>query len=216
VLQLQRANFRDGKRIYRKDGLQHHDGCQAACLGDGRAAQHSNPGAAFYPGLPPSQSNVNYNKGIVVNYNGVITSNLINNFVCFVRQSVGYIGNSNQDWILLRGLNDQTGPRRQSRARMASNGRRTFSRTTCLGCAASILAVWRAGRVYPDTSISYASSFSFARANASWTTTSGYAQELSPLNPMNSGSRKWMRVFPTPMIFRSGVAGHGDGGGRTV
>jgi len=35
----------------------------------GALRNDSNPGAAFYPGLPPSQSNVNYNKGIVVNYN---------------------------------------------------------------------------------------------------------------------------------------------------
>jgi hypothetical protein len=156
----------------------------------GALRNDSNPGAAFYPGLPPSQSNVNYNKGIVVNYNGVITSNLINNFrYGFVRQSVGYIGNSNQDWILLRGLNDQTGP---PAAITRTYG---FQRPTHLFADD---VSWMRGKhtwqfggqvaFIRTPSISYASSFSFARANASWTTTSGYAQKSSsPLNPMNSG-----------------------------
>jgi len=51
-----------------------------------------------------------FNKLLIVNYSGVLTSSIVNNFrYGFVRESVGDIGNSNQDWIDFRGLNDQTG-----------------------------------------------------------------------------------------------------------
>ena len=66
--------------------------------------------APFLPGEAPSEDQVNYSKGIIASYNAVLTSTLDNNFrYGFVRQSNGFIGNSNQDWIFFRGLNDQTG-----------------------------------------------------------------------------------------------------------
>ena len=156
----------------------------------GALRNDSNPGAAFYPGLPPSQSNVNYNKGIVVNYNGTIRTSLINNFrYGFVRQSVGFIGNSNQDWIYLRGLNDQGGP--------PAAVTRTYSFQRPTNLFADDLSwihgkhTWQFGgqvAFIRTPSISYATSFSDGSANASWTDTSGYAQKFSsPLNPVNSG-----------------------------
>src|SRR5256885_4043273 len=76
----------------------------------GAVRNENNAGTPFLPGQAPSQSIVNYNKGLIVNYNGVLTNSLVNNFrYGYVRQSVGVIGNSNQDWIFFRGLNDQTG-----------------------------------------------------------------------------------------------------------
>src|SRR6202000_2337449 len=66
--------------------------------------------APYLPGEPPSTDQVNYNKGIIVNYNAVLRNNLINNFrYGYIRESVGDIGNSNQDWIYFRGLNDPNG-----------------------------------------------------------------------------------------------------------
>ena len=156
----------------------------------GALRNDANPGAAFYPGLPPSQSIVNYNKGIVVNYNGVFRSNLVNNFrYGYVRQSIGYIGNSNQDWIILRGLTDQT--------TTPAPITRTHSFQRPINTFADDLSwihgkhTWQFGgqlAFIRTPSISYQSSFSDGSANASWTTTSGYAQKSSsPLNPINSG-----------------------------
>jgi hypothetical protein len=156
----------------------------------GALRNDANPGAPFYPGLPASQSNVNYNKGIVANYNGVLTPTITNNFrYGFVRQSVGIIGNTTQDVIYFRGLNDQTGPPG------ATTHTHSFQRPTHL--FADDLSwikgkhTWQFGgqvAFVRTPSVSYQSSFSDGIANASWTTTSGYAQKSSsPLNPVNSG-----------------------------
>ncbi len=78
--------------------------------------------APFLPTDPPSQDVVNYSKGIIGSYNAVISNSLVNNFrYGFVRQSVGTIGNSDQDWIFFRGLNDQTGAVTRSTAFPASD-----------------------------------------------------------------------------------------------
>jgi hypothetical protein len=141
----------------------------------------------FLPGQSPSQSIVHYNKGLIVNYSGVITNSIVNNFrYGFIRESYGSIGNSNEDWIYFRGLNDQTGAitRTNSFQRPTHNiaddvswshGKHTWQFGTQLSFART-------------PSISYLTSFSDGSANASWTDLSGYAQKSgSPLNPANHG-----------------------------
>ena len=156
----------------------------------GALRNDSNPGAPFYPGLPPSQSSVNYNKGIIVNYNGVLRSNLVNSFrYGFVRESVGFIGNSTDDWILLRGLNTQTGP--------PDALTRTYSFQRPIHTFADDISwvrgkhTWQFGgqvSIIRTPSISYDTSYSDGYTNASWTDTAGYAQSnASPLNPANNG-----------------------------
>ncbi len=139
-------------------------------------------GTPFLPGQPPSNDTVNYNKGIVVNYNAVLTNSLINNFrYGLVRQSVGQIGNSNVDWIYFRGLNDQTGAVTRSNS---------FQRP--INTISDDLSWIRGKHQWQfGTQISFLrtpsnstlTSFSDGSANASWTTLSGYAQKKSPLNP---------------------------------
>jgi hypothetical protein len=83
----------------------------------GALSNFSNPGAPFFPGQAPSHSLVNYNKGSVVGYTAILRPNLVNNFRWgFTRESVGDIGNSNEQWIFFRGLNTQTGAVTRSRA----------------------------------------------------------------------------------------------------
>ena len=151
----------------------------------GALRNENNAGTPFLPGEGPSQSIVNYNKGLVVNYNAVLTPSLINNFrYGFIRESVGIIGNSDQDWIYFRGLNDQTGAitRTHSFQRPTNafaddiskiHGKHTFQ----FGTQMSFVRT---------PSLSFLSSYSDGSANASWTNTSGYAQKTgSPLNPIN-------------------------------
>ena len=103
----------------------------------GALANVSNPGAQFLPGQPPEDSLVNYNKGIIVGYTGVISNTIVNNFrYGYVRESVGQNGNSNQQWIILRGLNDQTG--RHHPDPDSSNGPLTRFPTTFPGAMADI------------------------------------------------------------------------------
>ncbi|HLG96889.1 MAG TPA: TonB-dependent receptor [Bryobacteraceae bacterium] len=150
----------------------------------GALRNDNNAGSPFYPGLPPSQSIVNYNKGIVANYSGVLTNSIVNNFrYGFVRESVGTIGNSNQDWIYFRGLNDQAG---------AVTRTHSFQRPThTLADDVSWIRgkhTWQFGTQISfirTPSLSYASSFSDGSTNASWTSVSGYAQKNTPLTPQN-------------------------------
>jgi Carboxypeptidase regulatory-like domain len=148
----------------------------------GAMRTEANAQAPFLPGQPPSQSIVNFNKGIIVNYSAAITNTLINNFrYGYIRESDGVIGNSYQDWIYFRGLNDQTGAvtRTHSLQRPINNfvddvtwikGRHTLQFGGQLAFART-------------PSQSYNTSYSDGIANASWTTLAGYAAKKSPLNP---------------------------------
>jgi hypothetical protein len=143
--------------------------------------------APFLPGQPPTDDLVNYSKGIIGSYSAVLTNNIVNNFrYGFIRQSSGDIGNSNEDWIFFRGLNDQAGAVTRSTAfqRPVHNfvddvswtrGKHTFQFGTQISIAR-------------EPRLSTAASFSDGSANASWTDTSGFAgKQGSPLNPANNG-----------------------------
>jgi Carboxypeptidase regulatory-like domain/TonB dependent receptor len=150
----------------------------------------NNPGAPFLPGYAPSETLVNFNKGIIANYTGVLSNTIVNNVrYSFVRESLGNYGNSDLPWVYFRGLNDQIGPP------AAVTRTETFQRPANL--FADDLS-WQHGKHSlqfgtqiaiirtPDTS--YQSSFSDGIANASWLDTAGFAgRESSPLNPTNSG-----------------------------
>jgi Carboxypeptidase regulatory-like domain/TonB dependent receptor len=149
----------------------------------GALANVSNPGAQFLPGQAPEDSLVNYNKGIIVGYTGVITNSIVNNFrYGFVRESVGQIGNSNQQWIILRGLNDQTGAitRTQQFQRPIntfsddvswSHGRHTFQFGGVVG-------------IVRDATANFGTSFSDGVVNSAWLDTGGITTTPnSPLNP---------------------------------
>jgi Carboxypeptidase regulatory-like domain len=148
----------------------------------GALRNESTAGTPFLPGEAPSETTVNYNKGLIVNYSGVLTSTLVNNFrYGFIRESVGINGNSSQDWNFFRGLNDQTGA-----------VTRTHSFQRPINSLADDLSwihgkhTWQFGTqiaIIRTPSVSYQASFSDGSANASWTTLSGYAQKKSPLNP---------------------------------
>src|SRR5204863_7825912 len=97
--------------------------------------------------------------------------------------SVGVIGNSNQDWIFFRGLNDQAGAVTRTDAFQRPinsfsddlswiHGKHTWQFGTAISFART-------------PSVSYLASFSDGSANASWTTQSGYAglNKKTPLNP---------------------------------
>ncbi len=143
--------------------------------------------APFLPGDTPQQDVVDYSKGIVSSYNAVLTTALVNNFrYGFVRQSVGEIGNSNQDWIIFRGLNDQTGAITRTTAFQRPTNNFIDDLSWIHG-----KHTWQFGtqvQIAREPRQSDISSFSDGSANASWVNTSGYANKTgSPLNPANNG-----------------------------
>ena len=139
-------------------------------------------GAPFLPGEAPSDANVNYSKGIIVNYSGVLKQSLVNNFrYGFVRESVGFIGNSNQPWVEFRGLNDQTG----AITRSNSFQRPTHTFADDLSWIRG-KHTWQFGgqiSFIREPRDSFLSSYSDGLANAGWFNTTGFAGKNSPLNP---------------------------------
>jgi hypothetical protein len=153
-------------------------------------------GAPFFPGEAPSAAQVNYSKGIIVNYAGVFTQSLVNSLrYGFVRESLGTIGNSNQQWVEFRGLNDQVG---------AITRTNSFQRPT--HTIADDLS-WIRGRhtwqfggqisYARNPRASFRSSFSVASANAGWFNTTGFAGKSgSPLNPTNNTNPATGNPYP--------------------
>lgn len=153
-------------------------------------------GAPFFPGEAPSDANVNYSKGIIVNYSGVLKQSLVNNLrYGFIRESVGFIGNSTQPWVEFRGLNDQTGAITRSNS---------FQRP--IHTVADDLSwirgkhTWQFGTQLAfirEPRDSFASSFSNGVSNAGWFNTTGFADKGgSPLNPNNNNNPATGSPFP--------------------
>ena len=65
----------------------------------------SNPGAPFLPGTAALHTLVDYSKGFVAAYTGVLRPTLVNNFRWgYTRQSTGDVGRSDQPWIRFRSI----------------------------------------------------------------------------------------------------------------
>jgi hypothetical protein len=149
----------------------------------GALANENAAQAPFLPGAPPETDIVNYNKGIIVGYSAVISQSLVNNFrYGFVRESVGTIGNSTQEWNYLQAF-DQGITYSSSFQRPVHNltddvswirGRHTWQ----FGFQFAFLR-------NPESNLN--NSFSIGQANPDWLLNSGLSGPAnpSPLNPSN-------------------------------
>jgi hypothetical protein len=195
-----RAPIQDTQNVYiaKMDYNLTRDGKQRLSV-SGALRNEANPQGPFLPGEAPSDSFVNYSKGIIANFTSVITSNLINSFrYGFVRQSLGDIGNTNQPVVTFRGLNDQTG---------AVTYTKTFQRPVN-----SFFddVSWNHGKHNWQfgTAISFlrspnsnsTNSFSGASTNASWLDTAGLATKpgspFDPSSPTNAVGGTYPAVDP--------------------
>jgi hypothetical protein len=180
----------------------------------GALSNFANPEVPYLPGQAPTHSLVNYNKGFSLGYTGVLRSNLINNFRWgFVRESIGDIGNSNQQWIFFRGLNDSAAAVTRSRAfqRPLHNFTDDISwirgkHTLQFGGAVTLIR---------NPRFSTLGSFSDGATNASWLDTSGFLAKpnspFSPLHPANAAlnlpapNTSFANSYDFPMIALLGM-----------
>ncbi len=136
----------------------------------------------YFPGQPAQAQTVYYNKGLVVGYSAVIHPNLISSFhYGFVRESFGTIGNSNQPWVIFNF--NQSVTRTRNFQRPTHNFSENLSwihgnHTLQFGGYVSFVRTPR---------VDFTSSFDSASTNSSFTTTSGFADKNSPLNPASNG-----------------------------
>jgi hypothetical protein len=153
----------------------------------GALANVSNPKAQFLPGQAPEFTQVNYNKGIIVGYTGVITNTIVNSFrYGYIRESVGNIGNSNQQWIELRNLTDVVGA--ITRSNKFQRPINTFSDDVSWNHGKHTFQFGGVVGLIRDATANFNSSFSDGIVNSAWLDTGGITTTPnSPLNPTFSG-----------------------------
>ena len=133
----------------------------------------------YFPGELPQGQTVYHNKGIVVGYSAVIRPNLISNFhYGFVRESYGVLGNSSQPWVIFNFTQSIT--RTHNFQRPMNN----FSEDLSWMHGKHTLQFGGYIVFMRDPQLNYISSFDSGSTNSSFTTTSGFADKNSPLNPV--------------------------------
>jgi hypothetical protein len=195
---------RDGKqRVSWSGALANEANPQATYLSSSGAGSLFNYTSAEH-------SLVNYNKGFIVNYSGVITNSLVNSLrYGYIRESVGNIGDSNQPYIILRGITQGV------------------TRTSAFTRPSHVFAddlSWTRGR----HSLQFGGSLTFIRnprnntlnsysdgiANASWLDVSGMLVKNSPFNPANNGlpagDSSFANSYDFPMMALLGIVTEDD------
>ncbi len=149
----------------------------------GALSNESDAGQPFLPGSAPETTTVNYNKGIIANYEASLTPTLLNDFrYGFVRESIGTGGDSTQPWISLLSFDQGiTYGSAFQRPIHNFNDDVTWIRgkhTIQFGFQISLLR---------DHETNSNNSFSSASANPEWTADSGFANKGVPLDPAANG-----------------------------
>ncbi len=139
--------------------------------------------AQFLPDQPPTYTQVNYNKGLIFGWSSVVSTNVVNNFrYGYVRESVGEIGNSSQQWILLRGLNDQTGA--ITRTNNFQRPIQTFADDVSWSHGVHTFQFGGVVKLVRDATNNYGTAYSDGYVNSAWLDTGGISNNPnSPLNP---------------------------------
>ncbi len=127
---------------------------------------------------------MNFNKGLIAGYSAVISSTLVNNFrYGFIRESVGTIGDTNEAWNGIRGI-DQ-GYYYSSKFQRPTNS--FWDDLNWTKGKHTLQFGFQMSRIRNPTSSS-TSAFSSGYMNSQWLNTSGLAgRASSPLNPSKSG-----------------------------
>jgi hypothetical protein len=154
---------------------------------------------------------LDYSRGFVANYSAVLTNNLVNNFrYGYVRESIGNSGDSDQTYIIMRGI-DQGVTRSQSFQVPSHNFVDDLSwtrgkHTLQFGGLVSRIR---------NPRISTRNSFSDGATNASWLNVSGMlVKSGSDFNPSNNGfpagAKSFANSYDFPMIALLGMVTEDD------
>ena len=132
----------------------------------------------YFPGEAPQKSTVNYSKGLIVGYTAVIHPTLVSNFhYGFIRESLGTVGNSSQPWAIFNF--GQSITRSSSFQRPTNN----FSEDLSWVRGKHTLQFGGYISIAREPQQNYDYSYDTGSMNSSYTTTSGFANRNSPLNP---------------------------------
>src|SRR6266446_3818930 len=142
-----------------------------------------NPQDPFLPGSAPEQTMTDHSKGFVVGYTAVLSPSAVNTFHWgFTRQSVGILGNTNQDWNVFYGL-DQAVFYDHNSQTPVQNFLDDFSWTKGKH---SIQFGGNIG-IVRDPRLSLQHSFSEGKGATNWMSPTGFANTGGYLDPANIG-----------------------------
>jgi Carboxypeptidase regulatory-like domain len=186
----------------------------------GALANEANSKATYLPSAgagslfnytSPEHSLVNYNKGFVVNYSGVITNSLVNSFrYGYIRESVGDIGDSNQPYIILRGISQGV-----TRTSAFTRPNHVFADDLSWTRGKHTLQFGGSLSRVRNPRNNTLNSFSDGAANASWLDVSGMLiKNGSAFNPANNGfpagDSSFANSYDFPMMALLGMVTEDD------
>jgi hypothetical protein len=159
-----------------------------------RGASRNDPSTnpPFLPGTPPASSTIDVSKGFVGGYTAVFGPHQVNNVhYGLTHQSVASVGDTNQPWVVFRGLSQ---PIVYSSSFTAPVHNLADTLTLQKGShnlqfGTNILFIRR-------TSDNQTDSFSSALTNSNWLEYSGFANTPSPLNPATGCAPNTGPCFP--------------------
>src|SRR5499427_5068691 len=136
----------------------------------------------YFPGQLPQGQTVYHNKGLVVGYSVVISPSLMSNFhYGFVRESFGTLGNSDLPWVTFNFSQSIT------RTRNFQRPMHNFSEDLSWIHGKHTIQFGGYLLFMRNPRLDFTSSFDSGSTNSSFTTTSGFADKNSALNPASSG-----------------------------
>ena len=175
----------------------------------------SNQGIPYLPGGSSLRSTPDYSKGFVLGHTAILRPTLVNNFRWgFTRQSHAVLGNSDQPWIIFRGLNETAIQQNFAYSRGFTfpvhnfvddvswvKGRHSF------GFGANL-------RFIRNKRFSLENSFPSGSTNASWLDTAGLANTGNPLDPPVNGyptvDPDFNNSFDFPAMALLGIVSEAD------
>jgi hypothetical protein len=179
----------------------------------GALSNYQNPGVPFLPGEAPELSIVNYNKGSVVGYTAILRPNLVSNFRWgFTRESVGTIGNSTEQVIYFRGINDHSGD--ISRTRSFQRPTHNFAEDLSWVRGNHTFQFGAAMAFIRNPRNSQQASFSSGTTNASWLDVAGFANTGADFDPTVTGrpdvDPNFANSYDYPLIALLGMVTEAD------
>src|SRR5215472_14765902 len=181
----------------------------------GALANESNPQDQYLPSAPTGSlfnytnarhTLLDYSRGLIVNYSSVITNSLVNNFrYGFIRESIGNSGDSNQTYIIMRGISQ--GVTRSQAFQIPSHN---ISDDLSWSRGKHTLQFGGLISRYRNPRVSTLNSFSDGVTNASWLDVSGMlVKSGSNFNPANNGfpagAKSFANSYDFPMIALLGM-----------
>ena len=185
----------------------------------GALANESNPQGQYLPSSPTGSlfnytnaehTLLDYSRGLIANYSAVLTNRLVNNFrYGYIRESIGNAGDSNQTYIIMRGISQ--GVTRSQAFQIPSHN---FEDDLSWTRGKHTLQFGGAISRIRNPRNSTLNSFSDGVTNASWLDVSGFAGTGAAFDPSVSGfpgvDGSFANSYDFPLIALLGMVTEDD------